>query len=293
MTRPLRVEFPGAFYHITTRGNARGRIFISDKDREQLLFIFGQTADKFNWRCYSYCFMGNHYHLVIQTIDPTLSRGMQHLNGNYTQWFNAKHQRVGHIFQGRFKAFLIEEHDYLMQVIRYVVLNPVRAKMVRNPCDYRWSSHRATAGLETAPEWLARKEILKQFSNDRRQAEKRYQAFVKMGFDLPSPFEQTGNSGILGSDQFVDEMRDHIKNKGKTNAFSVNERMSGRPTLEQLFDETEERKERDSAIALSLNYLEYSGAEVGRFLGLDASTVIKIARQKKFLIQDLTPSDHF
>src|SRR3989338_7626496 len=169
MARPLRIEFPGAFYHVTTRGNARGAIFSSDEDRNQLLFIFGKIADKFNWRCYSYCLMNNHYHLVIQTTDPTLSRGMQHLNGTFTQWFNSKHGRVGHLFQGRFKAFLVEEHEYLLQAMRYVILNPVRAEMVTDPADYHWSSYRATIGLETAPEWLARKEVLKVFSKDRSE----------------------------------------------------------------------------------------------------------------------------
>ncbi len=279
MARPLRIEFPGAFYHITTRGNVRGPIFFSDKDREQLLFIFGKTADKFNWRCYSYCLMSNHYHLVIQTVDPTLSKGMQHLNGNYTQWFNSEHERVGHLFQGRFKAFLVEEHEYLLQAIRYVLLNPTRAKMVVDPADYRWSSYRATIGLETAPEWLARKEVLKEFSKDRQQSEKRFRVFVKKETNLPSPFEDSRSGGILGSDQFVDEMREHKEDKETNKDFVIKQRMKGRPTLEALFDETKTIEDRNAAIVLAVGHLQYSATEVGRFLHLHGSTISKIVER--------------
>ena len=140
MARPMRIEFPGAVYHVTSRGNARAPIFIDDSDREDFLSILGSVVRRYNWLCHAYCLMGNHYHLIIETIEGNISRGMRQLNGVYTQKFNWKHARTGHIFQGRFKAILIEKESYLLEVSRYVVLNPVRANMVE--CPEAWRCHR-------------------------------------------------------------------------------------------------------------------------------------------------------
>src|SRR6266567_1165722 len=154
MARPLRIEFPGALYHVTSRGNERRPIFRSDRDRLDFLDFLGQAARRFGWSVTAWVLMTNHFHLVIQTPEPNLSRGMHWLNGAYAGRFNRRHKRWGHLFGGRFKSFLIEKEAYLTEVLRYVVLNPVRAGMVERPEDYRWSSYRATAGLEAAPEWL-------------------------------------------------------------------------------------------------------------------------------------------
>ena len=154
MARPLRIEFPGALDHVTSRGNERRAIFRSDRDRRTFLTLLEQAATRFGWSVTAYVLMTNHFHLVIQTPEPNLSRGMQWLNGTYAARFNQRHQRAGHLFQGRFHAFLVEKEAYFAELLRYVVLNPVRAKMVERPEDYRWSSYRATAGLEAAPPWL-------------------------------------------------------------------------------------------------------------------------------------------
>jgi len=145
MARPLRIEFPGAVYHVTSRDNTRAPIFIDDSDREDFLSILGSVVRRYNWLCHAYCLMGNHYHLIIETIEGNISRGMRQLNGVYTQKFNWKHARTGHIFQGRFKAILVEKESYLLEVSRYVVLNPVRANMVERPEAWRWSNYAATA----------------------------------------------------------------------------------------------------------------------------------------------------
>jgi REP element-mobilizing transposase RayT len=139
MARPLRIEYPGAVYHITSRGNAYQDVFLDDADRERFLEVLKQTVDRFNWLCHAYCLMMNHYHLLIETVDPTLSRGMRQLNGVYTQAFNRRHERVGHLFQGRYKAILVEKETYLLELSRYIVLNPVRAKMVKKPEEWEWS----------------------------------------------------------------------------------------------------------------------------------------------------------
>ena len=146
MARPLRIEFPGAVYHVTSRGNARQKIYRNDEDRETFLATLGWVVERFGWICHSYCLMDNHFHLLIETPLPNLSRGMRQLNGVYTQKFNRRHNRVGHLFQGRFKSIVAERDSYLLELARYIVLNPVRAKMVKAPEHYPWSSYRPILG---------------------------------------------------------------------------------------------------------------------------------------------------
>ena len=127
MSRPLRIEFAGAVYHVTSRGNGRKPIFRDDVDRRSFLEVLHKVNQRHHWICHAYCLMTNHYHLVIETPEGNLSRGMRQLNGVYTMYFNRRHRTVGHVFQGRFKAILVERESYLLEVCRYVVLNPVRA----------------------------------------------------------------------------------------------------------------------------------------------------------------------
>ena len=138
MVRPLRLEFPGAVYHVTSRGNAREPIFADERDRAGYLAVLGSAVARHNWLCHAYCLMGNHYHLLVETPDGNLSLGMRHLNGVYTQEYNRRHGRVGHVFQGRFKAIVVDRDSYLLELCRYVVMNPLRAGMVESPDDYRW-----------------------------------------------------------------------------------------------------------------------------------------------------------
>jgi putative transposase len=133
MARPLRVEFPGAVYHVTSRGNARQGIFLDKDDRESFLGVLSSVATRFKWVCHAYCLMETHYHLQIETLEGNLSRGMRQLNGVYTQVFNRRHKRVGRLFQGRYKGILVEKEAHLLELCRYVVLNPVGAGLVRRP----------------------------------------------------------------------------------------------------------------------------------------------------------------
>ncbi len=148
MARPLRIEYEGAVYHVTSRGNARNKIFNDNRDREIFLSILSTVVVRYSWLCHSYCLMDNHYHIMIETPDANLSMGMRQLNGIYTQKYNKRHHKTGHIFEGRFKAILVQKDNYLLELCRYVVLNPVRAGVVGKPEDWRWSSYQATAGLE-------------------------------------------------------------------------------------------------------------------------------------------------
>jgi putative transposase len=128
MARPLRLEFAGAVYHLTSRGNARQKVFFADTDRQLFLDTVARVVSRYGWICHAYCLMTNHYHLLVETPKPSLSLGMRQLNGIYTQSFNRRHRRVGHLFQGRFKAILVQKESYLLELCHYIVLNPVRVK---------------------------------------------------------------------------------------------------------------------------------------------------------------------
>ena len=154
MARPLRIELAGGLYHVTSRGDRREAIYLDDRDRRQWLILLGQVCERFNWACHGYCLMSNHYHMVVETIEGNLSQGMRQLNGVYTQYFNRRHRRVGHVYQGRYKAILVEKDRYLLELTRYVVLNPVRAGMVKHAGAWPWSSYRAMTGQATCPSWL-------------------------------------------------------------------------------------------------------------------------------------------
>ena len=154
MSRPLRIEFPGALYHVTSRGDRREAIYRDDGDRRLHLAVIGQAMERFDGRLWAYCLMGNHYHLVLQTNQPNLSRLMRHLNGVYTQAFNRRHGVVGHLFQGRFKAILVDGDAYLLTLCRYVERNPVAAGLVSHAAQWPWSSHRAHVGTAPAVPWL-------------------------------------------------------------------------------------------------------------------------------------------
>lgn len=276
MSRPLRIQYPGAIYHITARGNAKKSIFSDDQDREQFLFILANTMEKFNWLCHAFVLMDNHYHLVIETIDPTMSKGMRQLNGVYTQWSHEKYDSVGHILQGRFKGFLVEEAPYLLNVVRYVILNPVRASMVSDPAEFPWSSYGAMMGKDMLTHLVTTKKVLEKFDNNKQTAQQKFREFLLGGVGLPSPFNGI-NGVILGSDQFIDEMHERLQPTENEKEIVKASRMAGRPTLQELFDGVESTEERNAAIKLAIGILHYSGAEVGRFLHLDASTMCKIA----------------
>lgn len=192
MARPLRLEFRGALYHVTSRGDGQEAIYTDDTDRERCLDVLAGTVERFNWRVHAYCLMGNHYHLLVETPEANLAQGMRHLNGVYTQRFNRRHRRAGHVFQGRYKAILVQKDSYLLELSRYIVLNPLRARMVKRVPDWPWSSYRATAGLALAPNWLDTDWILSAFGQRKSHARARYRAFVAEGKNQPSPW---GNCG--------------------------------------------------------------------------------------------------
>jgi len=206
MARQLRLEYPGALYHITARGNEQQTIFRAQTDRQHFLTLLGREILQQQWRCYAYCLMDNHYHLLLDTPEPNLSRGMRRLNGSYTQRFNWRHHRVGHLLQGRFKSIVVERESYLLELCRYVVLNPVRAGMVGAPTEWAWSSYRATAGLDAVPPWLDVAGVLELFEANQERARQVYRQFVAEGMGRPSPWTEITGQIFLGSPVFLERM---------------------------------------------------------------------------------------
>jgi REP element-mobilizing transposase RayT len=206
MARPLRLEFPGAVYHVTARGNNRQDIVTDDDDRRLFIELLGREVDQQRWLCYAWCLMNNHYHLLIETPEGNLVSGMRRLNQKYTQRFNRRHGRVGHVLQGRYKSILVDKQGYLLELCRYVVLNPVRAGMVDSPRDWRWSSYRATADQAAAPEWLHADCVLGQFGRRKRAAQDAYRRFVADGVKAPAPWNELRGQIWLGGEEFRSRM---------------------------------------------------------------------------------------
>ena len=201
MARPLRIEYEGAVYHVTSRGNARADIYLSDDDRKMFLDVLDHVVDRFNWVCHAYCLMTNHFHLMIETPQANLSRGMRQLNGVYTQRFNRHHSRIGHLFQGRFKSIVVDRDAYLLELSRYIVRNPVAAGLVEDVQHWPWSSYHATAGEIPAPDFLSVEWLLSQFDSEPGRARKAYVSFVRKEV-TESPWESLNGPDILGDDEF-------------------------------------------------------------------------------------------
>ena len=197
------MEHEGAIWHVTSRGNERRAIFRDTNDRSSFLQLLGRTVMDARWRLHAYALMFNHYHLIIETPERTLSRGVKQLNESWAQYFNWRHDRVGHLFQGRFAGILVERETHLLELVRYVVLNPVRSGTVEHAFDYPWSNYRATAGLALKPEWLEVDWTLAQFHPDRRVATEMYREFVADARGAKyCPWEHVTGEVYLGSRNF-------------------------------------------------------------------------------------------
>ena len=207
MARPLRIELSGGLYHVTSRGDRREDIYFTDEDRREWLRVLGQVCERFNWICHAWCQMTNHYHIVVETPEGNLSKGMRQLNGVYTQWVNRTYDRLGHVFQGRYKAILVEKDSYLLELARYVVLNPVRAGMVRDVGRWGWSSYPEMIGERKAAEWLETDWLLAQFSRQRSRAIAKYAEFVKEGVKRDSLWVELKGQIYLGSEKFVERVQ--------------------------------------------------------------------------------------
>lgn len=284
MARPLRIEYPGAVYHVTSRGNAQAAIFLADADRQAFLDTLADTVCKYNWLCHAYCLLDNHYHAIVETPDPNLSLGMRQLNGVYTQAFNRAHQRVGHVFQGRYKAILVEKDSHLLELCRYVVLNPVRAGRVSKPENWRWSSYKSTAYTGQVAEYLTVDWVLGQFAGEKSAARRHYRQFVADGLtDQAGPWEKLAGQIFLGSDDFVLRMRDLLGGKQTIKEIPRVQRYPGRPLLERLFADIDgkDRQQRNKQVVEAHITHGYTLTEIADCLGIHYTTVSKIVAGEK------------
>ena len=282
MARPLRIEYPGAVYHITSRGNEKKLIFKDERDREIFLDTLSQVDKRYNWLCHAYCLMNNHYHLIIETPDGNLSAGMRQLNGVYTQAFNRQHNRVGHLFQGRYKGILIQKDSHLLEVCRYVVLNPVRAKAVKKPGQWRWSSYQATAGIEKPHPCLSTEWILNQFGSTRRIAEKAYRKFVEDGIKQESIWEAVRAQSILGEEEFTATLTDYLRGKKDIAELPKSQRYIDRPSLEKIFskDILKDISKRNRRISEAVRRHGYRQREVADYLEMHFTSISRILRER-------------
>jgi len=236
MARPLRIEYPGAHYHITSRGNEQKDIFKSQRDREKFLEYLDSATTRYGAVIHAYCLMSNHYHLLLETPGGNLSEIMRHINGAYTTYFNVKRKRAGHLLQGRYKAILVEADEYLVELSRYIHLNPVRVGIIERPEQYPWSSYLSYTGHSKPPAWLRPGFILGCFAKQIDDARKRYRTFVedRLGKEYDSPLKKSIGTSILGSVAFVEEISTaYLQGKKDRNIPALRQFLS-RPTPETI-----------------------------------------------------------
>ena len=282
MTRPLRIEYAGAVYHITSRGNEKKAVFKDDEDRINFLNTLQHVKKRYNWLCHAYCLMDNHYHLLIETPDGNLSLGMRQLNGVYTQLFNKRHQRTGHLFQGRYKSILIQKDSHLLEVCRYVVLNPVRARMVERPEAWKWSSYRATAGREVPAVYLTTDWLLGQFNRKKATAEKEYRKFVEGGTGKETIWREVKGQSILGEDDFVKGLIFHIKKHHDIPEIPGSHRQVNRPSLDEISPKNVilNKRKRDKNIFDAVQKYGYTQRQIAAHLNMHYSTISNLVRGK-------------
>lgn len=277
MARPLRIEYTGALYHVTTRGDRQEDIFTLDVDRIDFLEILSRVVERFNWLVHAYCLMDNHYHLLIETPDGNLSKGMRQLNGVYTQTSNRNNNRVGHVFQGRFKAILVQKDSYLLDLARYIVLNPVRARMVKIAKTRPWSSYLDSAGYREPPPWLSTEWVLAGFGKRLLSAQQKYRDFIAQGKNRPSPWEELKNQVFLGSESFVSNLQHKIELDRDLSEIPKSQRRANAQSLDYYESYCQNRNQ---AILASCASGGYNMKEIGDYYGLHYSWVSRLINDK-------------
>ena len=288
MARPLRILYPGAFYHITSRGNEQKALFKSKRDREKFIEYLESATERYDAVIHAYCLMDNHYHILLETPSGNLSKIMAHINGAYTNYFNAKRERSGHLFQGRYKAILVEADEYAKELSRYIHLNPVRANIVEHPEEYEWSGYGYFTGKKKAPEWLKMDFILGYFGKKLSDSQKNYRdyvnVFINQGYE--SPLRDVVSSTILGGQEFIGFIKDKYLTDQKGNkelpALKV---LRKRITIEDISREVDKKVKDDIKLSSKIKmYLSrrHTGErldDIGEYFGIGGSGVCKTWRQ--------------
>ena len=299
MARLLRVEYPDAYYHVINRGNYREKIYLNDRDKEKFIEYLEKAAERFSVIFHGYCLMGNHYHLLIQTPDSNLSKAMQWINVSYATYFNRKRDRQGHLFQGRFKAILIDADEYLKHLSRYIHLNPVRAKLVASPSEYQWSSYQAFIGKQKTPQFLDTTWLLSTFGKNKKQAQKNYMEFVESvdAKKIKDPSVQVSEGFLLGDADFVNWVKQtFLSDRNDENEIPQLKRLKPRVAVKDVvkavsdqFDTSAElitakgrkyNKAREVAIHLSRDMCGLSCKQLGLYFGGVSGALITIMHKR-------------
>jgi len=293
MARQLRIEYEGAFYHVTSRGNQREKIFWDERDKEKLRTILERTKERYGYLLHGYVFMSNHYHLLIETPRANIKQIMQNINTSYTVFVNRKYGRSGHLFQGRYKAFIVNKERYLLVLGRYIHLNPVRAGVVRRPEDFGWSSYRDYLSVRSDG-LVDTDETLGLFSKRRGLAIRRYREFVDGGLRERSPLENAIGS-LLGDEGFrervigylrvlpdkaaIPEIRKIRKKRGIDEIVRDVARYYGLPEIDLLRRRRRAEGQRKIAVYLSKVLSGGKNAEIGSVFGITIQAVTNVVRR--------------
>jgi REP element-mobilizing transposase RayT len=275
MTRPLRLEFAGALYHVTSRGDRRALIYLDDTDRAFWMEALAETCTRFHFVVHSFCQMGNHFHLLLETKEANLSQGMRQLNGMYSQYFNRRHDMVGHVFQGRYKAILVQKESYLLELARYIVLNPVRANIVARPEDWPWSSYRLMTGTAQPPSWLNTQWILEKLNAAQTDAIATYREFVQAGIGRPSPLVHAHGQLLLGDSAFITRFQEQPA-IAEMNSITPTHRHALVPALQTYL---EKYADRDEAIARAYATSMYSITAIARYFKVSDNTAARAIKR--------------
>jgi len=288
MGRQLRIEYPGAHYHVTSRGNERREVFKSAKDREKFISYLESAVVRYGAVIHAYCLMSTHYHVLIETPLGNLSQIMQHINGAYTIYFNTKRKRSGHLFQGRYKAILIEADEYAAELSRYIHLNPVKAAMVTRPEEYLWSSYRDYIGERESPGWLKTEFVLGYFGKNATESPYNYRNFVEdmLGEEYDSPLDKAVAATILGGAEFIRQMTEtHIDCKQQDRDLAALRTLSNHPAMDTIIQAvksiTGDHESLAKKVSIHLCHI-YSGAklkEIGERFGIGESAVTQASRR--------------
>lgn len=296
MARALRIEFPGAFYHVTSRGNERKAVFRNSRDKEKFLSYLESAHDRYGAVIHVYCLMENHYHLLLETPRANLSQILHHINGAYTTYFNIKRGRSGHLFQGRFKGILVERDAYGEELSRYIHLNPVRTSLVKDPSEYGWSSYQYYVGKQREPEWLTTEWVLGYFGGRGRSGYRRYREFVEKGLtmELESPLREVIASTFLGSEGFIERIRkEYLEDKifDKRNQPAVKQILKG-PSPGEIEKAVAKAVGKDHVhykklcIHFSHRYSGMGLEEIGKHFAMKGGAVSQLSRRFKRAIDE-------
>jgi len=271
MARPLRIEFPDAIYHVTSRGNARQAIVRDVVDQDKWMELLQRTVERYGWRLFAFALMTNHYHLFLQTPDPNLSEGMQHLNGSMAGYVNARHGSCGHVFQGRFKAIVVERVGHWIELSRYVHLNPVRAGLTDKPEGWRWGSYPGYHLKRKRMAWVDYGPVMAEVGGDTPSARRRYRRLMEegLGRKLDSPLAEAEYGLALGSEAFVDSIRRMVSDRAEDAELPALSRLRARPDMEGVLHGSAEHFGGDPARWVAGRRCDEMGRAVAAYLARD------------------------